>query len=74
MFNDMESNDICALGVVSAVHTGEGGPCPPTGKSAARTQDASPGTIQGFYRVNQARLQANRIDAGHVRSIADLED
>jgi len=24
---------VCAYGVFSATHTGEGGPCPPTGKS-----------------------------------------
>ena len=30
---DAERNSVCAYGVFSATHTGEGGPCPPTGKS-----------------------------------------
>ena len=30
---DMERNSVCAYGVFHATHTGEGGPCPPTGKS-----------------------------------------
>ena len=30
---DAERNNVCAYGVFSATHTGEGGPCPPTGKS-----------------------------------------
>ena len=30
---DSERNSVCAYGVFSATHTGEGGPCPPTGKS-----------------------------------------
>ena len=29
---DSERNSVCAYGVFSATHTGEGGPCPPTGK------------------------------------------
>jgi predicted ester cyclase len=29
---DRERNNVCAYGVFSATHTGEGGPCPPTGK------------------------------------------
>ena len=29
---DSERNNVCAYGVFSATHTGEGGPCPPTGK------------------------------------------
>jgi len=29
---DNERNNVCAYGVFSATHTGEGGPCPPTGK------------------------------------------
>src|SRR5262249_47105791 len=30
---DDDRNSVCAYGVFSATHTGEGGPCPPTGKS-----------------------------------------
>ena len=30
---DGEPNNVCAYGVFSATHTGEGGPLPPTGKS-----------------------------------------
>ncbi len=30
---DSERHNVCAYGVFSATHTGEGGPCPPTGKS-----------------------------------------
>src|SRR5438045_1080126 len=30
---DAERNSVCAYGVFSATHTGEGGPCPPTGNS-----------------------------------------
>ena len=30
---DDERNNVSAYGVFSATHTGEGGPCPPTGKS-----------------------------------------
>jgi predicted ester cyclase len=30
---DNERGSVCAYGVFSATHTGEGGPCPPTGKS-----------------------------------------
>ena len=29
---DDERNSVCAYGVFSGTHTGEGGPCPPTGK------------------------------------------
>ena len=30
---DDDGQSVCAYGVFSATHTGEGGPCPPTGKS-----------------------------------------
>jgi len=30
---DPERSSVCGYGVFSATHTGEGGPCPPTGKS-----------------------------------------
>jgi predicted ester cyclase len=30
---DTERNSVCAYGVFSGTHTGQGGPCPPTGKS-----------------------------------------
>ena len=30
---DADRNNVCAYGVFHATHTGEGGPCPPTGKS-----------------------------------------
>ena len=30
---DAQRNNVCAYGVFSATHTGDGGPCPPTGKS-----------------------------------------
>ena len=30
---DEERKSVCAYGVFSATHTGQGGPCPPTGKS-----------------------------------------
>ena len=30
---DGERNSVCAYGVFSGTHTGQGGPCPPTGKS-----------------------------------------
>lgn len=30
---DTERGNVCAYGVFSGTHTGEGGPCPPTGKS-----------------------------------------
>jgi predicted ester cyclase len=29
---DIERNCVCAYGVFSGTHTGQGGPCPPTGK------------------------------------------
>ena len=29
---DAERNSVCAYGVFSGTHTGQGGPCPPTGK------------------------------------------
>jgi predicted ester cyclase len=32
---DDERKSVCAYGVFSGTHTGEGGPCPPTGKSVA---------------------------------------
>ena len=32
---DAERNSVCAYGVFSGTHTGEGGPCPPTGKSTS---------------------------------------
>ena len=35
MATDEERNNVCAYGVFSGTHTGEGGPCPPTGKSTA---------------------------------------
>jgi predicted ester cyclase len=31
---DAEHNNVIAYGIFSGTHTGEGGPCPPTGKSA----------------------------------------
>jgi predicted ester cyclase len=31
---DDERNNVIAYGIFSGTHTGEGGPCPPTGKSA----------------------------------------
>jgi len=30
---DNERKSVCAYGIFSGTHTGEGGPCPPTGKS-----------------------------------------
>jgi len=30
---DEERNNVCAYAIFSATHTGEGGPCPPTGKT-----------------------------------------
>jgi hypothetical protein len=30
---DDDRNSVCAYGVYSATHTGQGGPCPPTGKN-----------------------------------------
>lgn len=30
---DVERGSVCAFGVFTGTHTGEGGPCPPTGKS-----------------------------------------
>jgi predicted ester cyclase len=30
---DNERQNVCAYGVFTATHTGQGGPCPPTGKS-----------------------------------------
>lgn len=30
---DAERGSVCAFGVFTGAHTGEGGPCPPTGKS-----------------------------------------
>ena len=30
---DEARQNVCAYGVFSATHTGEGGPCPPTGRS-----------------------------------------
>ena len=30
---DAERNNVCGYAVFSGTHTGEGGPCPPTGKS-----------------------------------------
>jgi predicted ester cyclase len=30
---DTERNSVCGYGVFTATHTGQGGPCPPTGKS-----------------------------------------
>jgi hypothetical protein len=30
---DVKRNNVCAYGVFSGTHTGQGGPCPPTGKS-----------------------------------------
>ena len=30
---DADSNSVCTHGAFSATHTGQGGPCPPTGKS-----------------------------------------
>jgi predicted ester cyclase len=32
---DSERNNVSAYGVFSATHTGDGGPCPPTGKSTS---------------------------------------
>jgi predicted ester cyclase len=32
---DTERNNVCAYGVFSGTHTGEGGPMPPTGKSTS---------------------------------------
>jgi len=32
---DTERNSVCAYGVFSGTHTGQGGPCPPTGKSVS---------------------------------------
>jgi predicted ester cyclase len=32
---DSERNSVCGYGVFSATHTGEGGPCPPTGKGTS---------------------------------------
>jgi len=32
---DEERNSVCAFAVFSGTHTGEGGPCPPTGRSAS---------------------------------------
>lgn len=29
---DADRNNVCAYGVFTATHTGQGGPCPPTGK------------------------------------------
>jgi predicted ester cyclase len=33
MATDDERHNVCAYGVFHGTHTGEGGPCPPTGKS-----------------------------------------
>lgn len=33
MATDEERHNVCAYGIFSGTHTGEGGPCPPTGKS-----------------------------------------
>jgi predicted ester cyclase len=33
MATDEKRKNVCAFGVFSGTHTGEGGPCPPTGKS-----------------------------------------
>jgi len=33
MATDSERNNVCGFGVFFGKHTGEGGPCPPTGKS-----------------------------------------
>jgi len=35
MATDDERNNVCAYAVFSGTHTGEGGPCPPTGKSTS---------------------------------------
>ncbi len=35
MATDDERNNVCAYGVFTGTHTGEGGPCPPTGKSTS---------------------------------------
>jgi len=32
---DDDRKSVCAYGVFSGTHTGEGGPCPPTGKSTS---------------------------------------
>ena len=32
---DSERNSVCAYGVFSGIHSGQGGPCPPTGKSTS---------------------------------------
>jgi len=32
---DAEQQTVCAYGVFSGTHTGQGGPCPPTGKSTS---------------------------------------
>ena len=32
---DTERNSVCAYGVFSGTHSGQGGPCPPTGKSTS---------------------------------------
>ena len=34
---DEERKSVCAYGVFMATHTGQGGPCPPTGKSVRPT-------------------------------------
>jgi predicted ester cyclase len=32
---DDDRNSVCAYGVFSGTHSGQGGPCPPTGKSTS---------------------------------------
>ena len=33
--SDSERNCVCAYGIFSGTHTGQGGPCPPTGKTVS---------------------------------------
>ena len=52
---DEAQQNVCAYGVFSATHTGEGGPCPPTGRSTSTdyvyVMDFDGGSIRHMTKI-----------------------
>jgi predicted ester cyclase len=57
---DEERQSVCAYGVFSATHTGQGGPCPPTGKRVKTdyvyVMDFAGGKIRHMTKIWHAGL------------------
>jgi predicted ester cyclase len=59
---DADRSCVCAYGVFSATHTGEGGPCPPTGKS----------TITDYVYVITDYVYVMQFDGDKIRHMTKI--